>query len=495
MAVYYADSCSETDIAAKIGEVPPGNLGHIVELPDGTADFTGTVSIPDAKVIEIRSANGKTATVITQTNTAGYGVPCFEFSNASTITGIGFVLDAVNTVGIHVHGQDFRIRECHATTGGFRDFVRATQIQTTYPIRGVVYNNTATNCRVLVAPVLNTAGMHYLWSLPSRIGTADMVFIEDNVFTATGYQFINVVDTNYGGSYVFRNNTVYGSSIEAHSFQSDAFRGSRTMEVYGNTIWADAFDMNYPWFQRGGELVIYDNNMRTANGFQFSNPHGFINDVRGEENRGGNIGISNGRWPLVDGNTAETGGSGTHSGSNGAANLTQVDFSWSTDQWVSGGSFGGENFSRYVYNTTTGASGQITANTSTTATVTLMGGSRQTWNVGDSYKITSGYPARDQIGRGMDSALSSGVAGSSQWNTQASVPAYAWNNTLNDNPTHLPVEAAADSPGHIIEGRDFFNGIARPGYTPYTYPNPLRNEGVTPVLNSVSRRTRSLCSL
>lgn len=83
-----------------------------------------------------------------------------------------------------------------------------------------------------------------------------------------------------------------------------------------------------------------------------------------------------------------------------------------------------------------------------------------------------GWPCRDQIGRGIDSA---------DWptSTQASEPVYEWNNTrngvdwdptvVNTGATCKPSGSAAD----IVAGRDYFTDAGElSGYVTYTYPYP-----------------------
>lgn len=53
-----------------------------------------------------------------------------------------------------------------------------------------------------------------------------------------------------------------------------------------------------------------------------------------------------------------------------------------------------------------------------------------------------------------------------------SVPAYIWGNTYEGSPVGMVVTGTL-SPTHIQEGRDFYNGVVKPGYIPYTYPHPL----------------------
>ncbi|OGS28136.1 MAG: hypothetical protein A2297_09615 [Elusimicrobia bacterium RIFOXYB2_FULL_48_7] len=80
----------------------------------------------------------------------------------------------------------------------------------------------------------------------------------------------------------------------------------------------------------------------------------------------------------------------------------------------------------------------------------------------------AGYPCLDQIGRGPGTELLSGVT------VQKSEPVYLWNNTVNGSPSGLIINTGCSArPLQIVENRDYYNGIPRPGYTPYTYPHPM----------------------
>jgi hypothetical protein len=87
----------------------------------------------------------------------------------------------------------------------------------------------------------------------------------------------------------------------------------------------------------------------------------------------------------------------------------------------------------------------------------------------DGNELANGYPCRDQIGRSTDYSAS-------QVHPQAYEPLYAWNNTLDGASAGMRATWCASSQEHIQEGRDFFNGTPRPGYTPYTYPHPLTQD-------------------
>jgi hypothetical protein len=91
----------------------------------------------------------------------------------------------------------------------------------------------------------------------------------------------------------------------------------------------------------------------------------------------------------------------------------------------------------------------------------------------DGNEDSTGYPARDQIGRSTDSWL---------WTTQNPYPsqtldpAYCWNNKYNSNDVVFFVHNAVQCDRHIKENRDFYNNKVKSGYTPYTYPHPLTKE-------------------
>lgn len=81
----------------------------------------------------------------------------------------------------------------------------------------------------------------------------------------------------------------------------------------------------------------------------------------------------------------------------------------------------------------------------------------------DGNEDATGYPCRDQVGRGT---------------AQSPEPVYEWNNTVNGEDADIAVNDPWGCSGpsmadHIREGRDFHNDTPRPGYTPYPYPHPL----------------------
>ena len=104
-------------------------------------------------------------------------------------------------------------------------------------------------------------------------------------------------------------------------------------------------------------------------------PTGTIVHVKGHTNAGDGGG---GDFRFDDsGNLPEV--TGTHTGSNNAATLTDGAKSWTTNQFKG----------KIIYNDTDGSQGTITANTATTVTATLAGGTDNDWDTGDSYTISA----------------------------------------------------------------------------------------------------------
>ena len=124
-----------------------------------------------------------------------------------------------------------------------------------------------------------------------------------------------------------------------------------------------------------------------------------------------------------------------------------------------------------VHNTNTRKSSIILANTADTITAQCegsYGGPNISWNAGDGFKILRCLAALDQMGRGRGALISGDTPQPAAWPNEEPDPAYVWNNMLNGKPATM----SSSSP-HVREGVDFFNGLAKPGYTPNTYPHPL----------------------
>jgi hypothetical protein len=512
MATYAAASASYADVAAAIALA---SAGDSVTVPAGSATWATPITYSKAITLQ---GNGTGSTVITATG-GGIAVTGTEGSSFR-ITGLEFAISAGQAIYTLGNCHSFRIDHCKIMATGYTYGILVGSLDDTDQQYGVIDNCIFDNCKVLVMPGVGDKS----WKEPTGLGTDASVYIEDCTFTQSDLSFANCIDSNNGSRYVFRNNTVSDDFIMAHPLQNagETFftRGSRKWEVYDNTITATTSAAHWSAIgMSGGTGVIFNNevvnNVGVANPFDFAIT---VSNKRTYENVGYGLGIANG-GNIIDGNTAVATGTGAHSGANGAAILTCAGKTWTPDAYIG----------NYVYNLTDGSKGAITDNDGTTVTATLSGGTDNDWDTGDTFKITNGYPALDQPGRGIDYSLvvQALPAYNSSYQPQALEPIYVWGNTLDGSANGMVIADSCEK--HIVENRDFYDdpvsfdgtagvGVgllaARPAtcttgvgywatdtnilyravatntweayYTPYTYPHPLRGEGVAPDVMTVT---------
>ena len=126
--------------------------------------------------------------------------------------------------------------------------------------QGVIYRNEfIDNWYVNLGYGVAVDGSASSWSKPLVLGTANAVFVEDNVFERNRH----CVTATNGANYVARYNTVKDNyqdsqSFDAHGLSPSWPRGTRSVEIYNNTVtnsvptWAGAGI-------RGGGGVIWGN--------------------------------------------------------------------------------------------------------------------------------------------------------------------------------------------------------------------------------------------
>ena len=119
-------------------------------------------------------------------------------------------------------------------------------------------------------------------------------------------------------------------------------------------------------FSRPKDLLIY---YGWTNSFN-SGTNGWDNELVAQDMaKYGLVVLADGLEELYD--------SGTHTGSDNASVLTDSTKSWTTDEHVG----------KMLVNVTDGSVGSITANTATTITASLTGGTDNDWDAGDEYEI------------------------------------------------------------------------------------------------------------
>lgn len=264
-ATINAASCSQSDVQTAIDSAVSGD---IVVVPSGICAWTSPITIPHSKKITLQGA-GMNNTIITRSSN---GTVLDLGRSGSRVTGFGF-----KNGGILVDGYDFRIDHCSMAFDTWYNGI-VVQSRNIYPAKiptGVIDNCNFTNMRVLVNGsnymLYENGAQHGLWASALNLGSAEAVYIENNIFT----NGTNAVDGNYGGRYVFRYNTLNDTMIEAHSVQGYN-RAIRKWEIYNNTINQVSRSMWTPFFLRGGTGVVFNN---TINGV-WTSPTITLDNVR-----------------------------------------------------------------------------------------------------------------------------------------------------------------------------------------------------------------------
>lgn len=234
--------------------------GDTVRIPSGQFSFSGTVQI-DAG-ITIMGA-GIDQTILQKIDTSGKHMFQVDCSNGEQIiiTGITFigVSDGTRDRGLDLdnHCKNFRIYNC-----SFKKFNWAG-IQIRGKARGVV-----DHCQFIDNYLRGFGyGLEILgdsdasWQRPLELGTENAVFVEDCYFRGCRH----TIAANNGARYVFRHNQIEdnredAAAIDAHGLVSSWPRGTRSYEIYENTI-SNSIERWAGIGIRGGDGVIFNNTM------------------------------------------------------------------------------------------------------------------------------------------------------------------------------------------------------------------------------------------
>lgn len=487
MATFPAASVDRADVAAAVALCSNGDT---VTIPAGSATWTSGISISGMAIHIVGAGIGNT--IITH-DIASAG-KAFQFTTtggyASTISHITFTESAnafaddgavkfISTeyVPWRAHHLRFAAIKSRALVasgyeGGLIDYCQFEALTDSTQQGVTVYGDRRNS-----------------WARPPSWGTARAVYIENCRFEFTGNGGDAAIEMYRGARAVIRYNTIYNASVGAHGLDSDDVNLGSTFswEIYNNVtiLQTNANKPGYYQF-RGGSGVLWGNRYWATwqgggeNSYNTHYARLSVYRATGDQIYNPTPPAS---WPLdgsntMDGNTAVTNGSGTHTGSNNASTLTDATKSWTTDQHIPVTPVSTWVRPYYIWNLTDGSGGFITANTATTVTATLTGGTDNDWDTGDQYVITFGYPARDQVGRTGPEVV--GALSTSQ----PISPCYMWDNIHNEGlGTQSDVEYIVASNyatslvhpnGEMfnVEGREFFNNTQKPGYVPLAYPHP-----------------------
>jgi hypothetical protein len=269
--VIAAASGSPADIRTAFASA---HLGDTIEIPAGTFTFDEMVDVTAG--VYIKGA-GRDETILQRS--IDLGLPFFRVNGSngeplwmSGMTMIGDQEEGSASMdgGISLDNgcKDLRITQIEFRSFGQYGISVNDRNSVTGRSRGVV-----DNCRFIeiYRPAIANFGYGVVvngdgalsWEAPLALGDQNAVFVEDCYFTANRHS----VASTYGSRYVFRHNLVVDNggegawvqAVDAHGPGYGSDRGSRSYEVYDNTINNINTTCWVAMYIRGGDGVIFNN--------------------------------------------------------------------------------------------------------------------------------------------------------------------------------------------------------------------------------------------
>jgi hypothetical protein len=258
-AVVPAATCSQEDVQAAVDAAADGD---IVTVPAGECTWTTLETMTPSVWITGKSValmgSGMDATIITdETGDAYNEEPVVSESDGVRITGLrfkGMKRRSSTEPAIVIGGALWRIDHCafdsSETTPGEQG--RGIVVGGT----GVVDHNIFLNSYTAVS-VMGDGDAS--WERPLDLGSAEAVYIEDNVMDNTDIVGDGATDAYGGARYVFRYNAVTNARAGHHGFDTGGYRSPHSFEVYDNTFTWTVDNSWYTARYRGGTGVVFDN--------------------------------------------------------------------------------------------------------------------------------------------------------------------------------------------------------------------------------------------
>ncbi|MDR0306147.1 MAG: putative Ig domain-containing protein [Chitinispirillales bacterium] len=240
--------------------------GDTVRIPAGTFNYSGSVSMNGG--ITILGA-GKNSTVLNKTGSSTTAMFVVNGNNGRRVTIGQLTLSGITGSSSTMQDNGIRLNSCtdfHVFDVAFKNFGYSA-VYVTGNSRGVLRKCDFLN---IFRQAINNLGYGVViygdrdgsWSRPLQLGTADAIYIEDCYFSNNRH----AVASNDGSKYVFRYNTVVDNagnfqSVDAHGREYGSPRGSRSFEVYNNTIDNSVRNAWCSIMIRGGDGVVFNNNL------------------------------------------------------------------------------------------------------------------------------------------------------------------------------------------------------------------------------------------
>lgn len=448
-----AASASRTDVNDC---VTAASTGATITVPAGTATWSSAISVPSTKDLSIIGA-GIGSTNITCSSGECFTIAQGGVSSSSRISGFTFTNGIIGLIGVQ-GSKHFRIDHNRFALSSPVAMDICGFVDNLHP-KGLVDNNQFVNVMVHVfgtcAQLSEGNYQHAIWAQTTTLGSYDdVVYIENNSFSGTaGHQ--NAVDANYSGRFVFRFNTLSGTTyVEGHSVQGGN-RATQRWEVYGNSHSKSASDWYPVAYIRGGSGVIFDNTA-TSN---YTNDIVF-NNVRSCRDPGDGVG-------KCDGTSAWDQNTG---GQSGYACRDQIGRTKDNTQFshTAPGAYAQNLVPVYLWNNIKGASTPLSIIVDPGEACSGTGGNLNPTHIQanrDYYNYTASFNGTTGVGRGtIASRPATCTTGVGYWATDEG----EWNSNNPGNDGRL-YKCTATNTWTLY-------------YTPYTYPHPLATDSPAPPL-------------
>lgn len=377
------------------------------------------------------------------------------------------------------------------------------------------------------------------WVAADQFGTDQFLYFEDCTFNSLYGTTLTMIDAFAGARYAVRYCEINKGHLDTHGAESSRTRGGRAFEIYMNTFTGDG-SLSTPTYYRSGVGVIWSNSIaefstsavlslldNRLRDHLFGPAWGADGRNPWDKNNAGNpfetgTATSAGTLTVTDAaqswtvnewagyTVRRTSGKSisslTRSGTAHTVAATGHGFTtgdlvsiWGADQQQWNGIFtvavpGPDSFTfdYYFTPTETEATGTllcakgtsyavIASNTGTQLTFadSIYGATRRlVFATSDTFEITKIDQTVDQPGITGGADLAGENVPDVWTNTQTVSPWYEWENYREGG---VDVNFSTSFDGGIYytiqAGTHFKNNTEKPGYTPYTYPHPLRGEG------------------
>lgn len=249
-----AASCSQADVQNAINSAQDGDT---IQIPAGSCTWSSAVTVTKGITL---MGSGETSTVITADNT---GLLDIDISGAAfRLSGMGFKGNAAGAILIDGAFTGLRVDHCRFTDISGRCFIIGYYTQLKPAITGVfdhiTYVDTSTST---TRNFMLLYGDDNAWNMPDDYGSANAVFIEDSSFTFAAGAFGVVCDGEHGARLVMRHNTITNGQLGWHDTGSTpAARSTRKFELYNNTFYCTTLDCGWGAIGfRGGTGVVFNN--------------------------------------------------------------------------------------------------------------------------------------------------------------------------------------------------------------------------------------------